>query len=192
MKKLFWTIFVLAGSINSYGQRPIILTSAGAFSIENKEVVWTQIYTRPGFRADSIYNSVLTYLHKNRTFTEITEHDGEIIARMTHYWIDTKKNRGSGGSFGFNGFWNGDVTIQIKDGRYRVVVTSLIEDQGRSGMSIYGVTNSKEIILDFSAWVLNSERDGFKNDRLSRVVIMNNALMDLFDVKQMTIAKKDW
>lgn len=192
MKNLICLVF-LTSFISSYGQypRPPVLNVVSGFSIENKEAVWTDIYIRSG-TSDSIYNSILTYLHKNRTFTEITEHDGEIIARITHFWIDPKKNRGAGGAFGFNGFWDGNVTVQVKEGKYRAIVTNLVEDQGRLGTSFYGVTSSKESILNFSAWVLSSGRDSFKNDRISRVVIMNNALSDLFDMKEVTVASKDW
>ncbi len=193
MKKLPLTTFVLVFVVNQVNAQR--LTEISGFGIQGKDAIWTQIYPCGGTK-DSIHNVALAHIQRNKAFTNVIVTDDEISTTIVHYWVDFRKNAGVGSSAGFDGFWDADVTIQVKDGKYRVIVSNLVEDVGRSASSVAfanaASSRSKELILDFSSWTLTPDRLAFKDDKTNKVVVMNSALSYLFDIKQKPLTNKDW
>lgn len=148
------------------------------FKIENNQVIWSRVFTDT-VSVQAMSNHILKYFPHTRS-QNITPNS---IAGTTDYadLIADKK--------GFNGFWKQPVKfnyiVDFKQGKYRVLINNITFKSLE--VSIYGVTNSSDSMLDDS-FIRN---DGtFRNNKMYEKIL--NELHKTFMQRFTYNTDSDW
>jgi hypothetical protein len=140
MKK-FLTLIVFLVSASSFAQ----VTTYGNFRIDNQQLVYQKV-----FLSDSItFEKLGDYIVKLPFVTDFDGSNGEMKFKINDFVVDFKK-------FGFNevtaaniiqsGKYSGDVSIDIKAGKYRVTIFNL----QLTGNIVYKKITSKESLTAYA------------------------------------------
>ena len=111
------------------------------FKIENSQVIWTHIFTDT-VSVEPMANQILKFFPHTRSQNTTSKY----LSGSTDYadLINNKK--------GLNGFWRQPVkfnyTVYFKEGKYRVLINNITFKSLE--ISVYGVTNSSDTMLDDS------------------------------------------
>lgn len=140
MIKILLLVFTFV-AVNAFGQS----TSYGNFRIDNQQLVYQKVFLN-----DSISTEKLREYLKTLPFVSgIEESNGEIKFKLNDLTVDFKK-------FGFNevttapiiqsGKFSGDVSVDVKEGKYRVTVFNL----QLTGNIVYKRITSKESLTPYA------------------------------------------
>lgn len=166
-----------------------------AFAIDNKEVVWIQVYhaQQP---ADVLSEHVRDFL-KRRPWIKNLAYDGsDIVADIENLRVDYKRYGGkymNTSSLIRTGRWSGKTRISFRDGKYRVIVFGLEYDARQPAMHAGKMSNQPHNIHGtWTDWVLNNYRSHFKKSRHLNMDMMHFQLKDNFTLTETDLIDDDW
>jgi hypothetical protein len=186
--------FIVFFFCSGYGQEDTKKTYS-SFSIDNKEVVWIQIYhvaeSRPVLK-----DQVLEFLKRKAWISNITTEDNELIADLQNFRVDYKRYGGkymNTSNLIRSGRWSGKVQISFKDGKYLVVMYALEYDAQQPAMHAGKISNEPHKIHGtWRDWVLNNYRSHFKKRRHANMDLMHFQLKDAFTLTATESIDDDW
>ena len=133
-------IFAFA-SFHAYGQS----TSYGNFRIDNQQLIYQKVFLNDSITAQKLGD----YLGTLPFVSGVEQSNGEIKFKLNDLMVDFKK-------FGFNevttapiiqsGKFSGDVSVDVKEGKYRVTVFNL----QLTGNIVYKRITSKESLTPYA------------------------------------------
>lgn len=129
MKKII-TIFLLL-PLGAFAQIPdsvqVVLAN---YTVSERTVTYSKVYDVPGKSAAEIKNILVSSFSgvPRVTLNQNTISDNQVVGTLTDHMINFRKY---GGKWGTTSIWvqypiSGKFTFQIKDNKYRVVVTDII------------------------------------------------------------------
>ena len=154
------------------------------FSVsDSNQLFWQKVY-----ESEMTYDDIHNELLNGGYFTDILNNDGIITCRMPRTTVDVKAlgyDRGSIPIYVSITDISGFVTIQVKDGRYRVTVDNIILTYNDSAVSDIGESNPIE------TWATNKNalRKGFAG---KPSVIYNTIFTDLFSFRPKAYLNDEW
>jgi hypothetical protein len=186
-------IVLLLFSFSTYGQEKNATYSA--FAIDNKEVIWVQVY-----HAQQPADRLLTLLHdflKRKSWIKNLQYDGdEIVADIENLRLDFKRYGGkymNTSNLIRTGKWSGKARISFKDGKYRVVIYGIEYDARQPAMHAGKMSNQPHMIHGtWTDWVLNNYRSQFKKSRHLNMDIMHFNLKDGFTLTETELIDREW
>jgi ribosomal protein S8 len=154
-----------------------------SFSIDNKEVVWIQIYHVAESRS-MLKEQVLEFLKRKAWISNITTEDNELFADLKNFRVDYKRYGGkymNTSNLIRSGKWTGKVRISFKEKKYRVIVYALEYDAQQPAMHAGKMSNKPHKIHGtWTNWVLNNYRSQFRRRRHTNMDLMHFQLKDAF------------
>lgn len=185
-------LIVLISSV-VYSQHKI--QTYASFAIDQKEVVWAQVYPQNDSR-ESLTTEVLDFLKRKAWIKNIEFSGQEIIADLEDFRVDYKKYGGKYINTSMlirSARWSGKVNISFKDGKYRIIVYGLHYDARQPAMHTGKMTNlAHPIHGTWTDWVLNKYRSGFRSIRRKNMDLMHLSLKDSFTLKESSFENVDW
>lgn len=170
-------------------------TTYSAFAIDNKEVIWLQVYHAQQ-RADVLGLQVHDFL-KRKAWVKNLQYDGsEIVVTLENFRVDYKRYGGkymNTSNLIRTARWSGKARISFKDGKYRVIVYGLEYDARQPAMHAGKMSNQPHMIHgSWTDWVLNNYRSNFKKSRHINMDIMHAHLKESFTLTETDFIDEDW
>lgn len=166
-----------------------------AFALENKEVVWVQVY-HAAEPADSLADHMVTFLKRKAWISDLHFDGSDLVADIRNFRVDYKRYGGkymNTSNLIRTGRWSGKTRISFKDGKYRVVVYGLEYDARQPAMHAGKMSNQPHKIHgSWTDWVLNNYRTHFKKRRHLNMDIMHFNLKDSFTLTETDFIDDDW
>jgi len=166
-----------------------------AFAINNKEVIWVQVY-HAAQPSDSLTAHVLAFLKRKAWIRDLHFDGPDIVADIQNFRVDYKRYGGkymNTSNLIRTGRWSGKARISFKDGKYRVVVYGLEYDARQPAMHAGKMSNQPHKIHGtWTDWVLNNYRTHFKRRRHTNMDIMHFNLKDNFTLTETDFIDEDW
>ncbi|MFZ6009731.1 MAG: hypothetical protein ACOYXT_05225 [Bacteroidota bacterium] len=194
MIRLLLSVVSLVGATGLYGQ--VDITSYQSFQIDNKEIVWIQIFHEPQASAEDLAAKVHNYL-KTRAWVKNIQHDGnDLVADLERYRIDYKRYGGkylNTSTVIRSGKWFGKLRVSFKEGKYRIVAYDL-NYVARQVSTQYGKmgTQNHELHGSLNDWALNKYRTSFKKSRFNNLDLIHFNLKNSFTLTENQIVDNDW
>jgi hypothetical protein len=166
-----------------------------AFAINNKEVIWVQVYhaSQP---ADSLTAHVHDFLKRKKWIKNPHLDGADLVADIENFRVDYKRCGGkymNTSNLIRTGRWSGKTRISVKDGKYRVIVYGLEYDSRQPAMHAGKMSNQPHTIHGtWTDWVLNNYRTRFKERRHLNMDIMHFNLKDGFTLTETDFIDEDW
>lgn len=188
----FSSIFFLFLSSVVFAQTPVAYRS---FHIENKEVVWVQVYHEEPV-IEKLPERLFNHL-KNKVWIKDIGFEGtDIVCELIDYRPDYKRYGGkftNTSSIIRTGKFAGKVRINFKEGKYRVILegityTALQSSTGSGKATI----EQHEISGTLSDFALNNYRTHFKKRNHLNLDILHSSFKDSFTIKVNQVIDEDW
>lgn len=154
------------------------------FSVaDNDKLIWQKVFEST-LSYDDIYNLIVN----NGSFTDIVNNNGIITCSIKPTTIDVKTfgySRGSVPMYVVTYDLTGFVSIQVKDGRYRVTVENFVMICNTDGLSKIGDETNLE------TWAV---RNGNLTKGFSKIPsdIYNRFLTEKFTLKEKSYLDNEW
>src|SRR5688500_1233553 len=100
------------------------------FAIDNKEVIWVQVYHAPQ-PADSLFDHVFKSLKRKAWIRNLHTDGDDLVADILGFRTDYKRYGGkymNTSNLIRTARWSGKTRISFKDGKYRVIVYGIEYD----------------------------------------------------------------
>jgi|GEM_PF-5994433 len=179
----------------------LILSSYGsiekyrAFHIENKEVVWVEIYHEE--KSESELSLQLQSQLKRKSWIRNMHMEGnDVVADIEDLVFDYKKY---GGKFTNTstilrtGRWDGKIRVSFKKDKYRIIIESMqytavspASGSGKASMEKHEISGT------LTSWVLNDYRTSFRKGKLENLDIMHFFLHESFQYEPNQLMDSDW
>jgi hypothetical protein len=166
-----------------------------SFSIDNKEVVWAQVY----HQHDSVKNispKLFEHLKRKVWIKNIHYEGNDILADLTEYRPDYKRYGGkymNTSSITRTGRWKGKVRISFKEGKYRVALYGLNYAARQSSTGSGKATiEQHDVSGTLGEFVLNNFRTSFKKSRMKDLDIVHYSFKDSFTLTFDQVIDSDW
>lgn len=171
------------------------ITNYQSFSIQEKEVVWIQVYHVD----DSIKNTparLFEHLKRKMWITDIHYEGTDIVANLISYRPDYKRYGGkymNTSSVTRTGRWKGRLHISFKEEKYRVILDGLSYDAKQSATGSGKATiEQHDVSGTLGEFVLNNFRSSFKKSRMKDLDIMHFSFKDSFTLTFNQLIDSDW
>ncbi|MEO5602438.1 MAG: hypothetical protein ABIR06_16070 [Cyclobacteriaceae bacterium] len=186
-------VFVLLFSSGLFGQHKI--QTYASFAIDQKEVVWVQVYPQNDAQ-ENLSGQVLDFL-KRKSWIKNLQFDGqEIMADLENFRVDYKRYGGKYMNTSMlirSARWSGKIRVSFKDGKYRVIIYGLNYDARQPSMSTGKMTQlAHPIHGTWTDWVLNNYRSAFLTRRHKNLDLMHFSLKDSFTLSEIAFDNADW
>jgi hypothetical protein len=166
-----------------------------SFSIDNKEVLWAQVYHQDD-SVKNISSKLFEHLKRKVWIKDIRYEGTDILADLTEYRPDYKRYGGkymNTSSVTRTGRWKGKVRISFKEGKYRVVLYGLNYDAKQSTTGSGKATiEQHEVSGTLGEFVLNNFRSSFKKNRMKDLDILHFSFKDSFTLTFDQVIDSDW
>jgi hypothetical protein len=186
-------LLLIISSLQASSQPGIV--SYQSFVIDNKEVVWVQVYHFED-SLQKITTRLFEHLKRKYWITGIGYDGTDIVADLISYRPDYKRYGGKFMNTSMiirTGRWTGKVRIGFKDGKYRVVLYGLnylaLQSSTGSGKA---TMEAHEITGTLTEFVLTSYRTGFKKNRLKNLDMLHLSFKDSFTLTVDQVIGSDW
>jgi hypothetical protein len=170
-------------------------TTYSSFAIDNKEVVWVQVYEGPQ-EIDVLTQQVFQFLKRKSWITNVHFDGSEVVADIKNFRVDYKRYGGkymNTSNLIRTGRWSGKTRITFKEGKYRVIVYGLEYDARQPGMHAGKMSNQPHMVHgSWTDWVLNNYRSHFKRSRHINMDIMHFNLKDGFTMTDTELIDSEW
>lgn len=146
MKKIILTLSMAVCLLSAAAQNPYTY-----LKIDNDQLIYEKVFNIDSCNAAQIETKLIAYLPTAKGVTNVKTTNGLITANFVNLLIDYKKYGGSTGGIAIFAAspLNANITIQIKDGRYKVTVSSivfLVNMLGTFGAQVV-TTNAESVFL---------------------------------------------
>ena len=170
-------------------------TNYSAFAIDNKEVIWVQVYhaRQP---AGILRQHVQEFL-KHKAWIKNLQVDGsEIVVDIDNFRVDYKRYGGrymNTSNLIRTARWSGKARVSFKEGKYRVIVYGLEYDARQPAMHTGKMSNQSHMVHgSFTDWVLNKYRSHFRKSRHINMDIMHSHLKESFTLTETEFVDDAW
>ncbi|HEX8041036.1 MAG TPA: hypothetical protein VF490_17910 [Chryseosolibacter sp.] len=184
---------VLLGSASIYGQEK--KPAYSAFILDNKEVIWVQVYETAQPSAEQ-KEQLIDLLKQKAWIDNLSEDGSDLIADVKNFRVDYKRYGGkymNTSNLIRSARWSGKVQISFKDERYRVVVYGLEYEARVPVMASGKMSNESRMVHgSWTDWVLNNYRTHFRKSRFINMDIMHFNLKDSFTVTDTRVIDDEW
>jgi hypothetical protein len=171
------------------------ITRYQSFVIDQREVVWTQVYHNEE-SADSLSLTIYDHLKRKMWIRELQRDGNDIVAELVNYRPDYKRY---GGKFRNTstiirtGKWDGKVRISFKEGKYRVILDGLHYAAKESTTGSGKATiEQHDISGTLTEFVLDDFRASFRRSRLKNLDILQLSFKDSFTLTRDQVIDTDW
>jgi hypothetical protein len=159
------------------------------FKIANNQFMYEAVFPMDSLNITQIESLLLSNLPMAKSVTNVKGSNGLITANLVNLIVDFKKYGGTqlGTAVFLNSPMNANVSIQIKEGKYKVNVGSIVFDIVIPGM--YGQLNHMQTSSE--TLFLKNEMTEFRTrgNLVESVGYMEQQLNDIFTIKPI---KSDW
>jgi len=166
-----------------------------AFSIVDKEVVWSQVY-HAEHPADTLERRVWQMLVRKPWVRNVQRQGNDLVADIEKLRVDYKRFGGkylNSSQLIRTGRWSGKIRISFRDGKYRVIVYGLEYDARQPAMHAGKMSNEAHPIHGtWTEWVLNKYRTRFLSSRHTYMDMMHACLKENFTLPQTAFIDEDW
>ncbi len=166
-----------------------------SFAIDNREVVWMQVYHHAD-SAGTLSSNLFHHLSGKVWIAELHFEGADIIGKLVDYRPDYKRYGGrylNTSSILRNGYWNGHVRISFKDGKYRVFLDGLhyraLQPATGSGKA---TIEKHEVTGSLTQWALDDYRTSFRKNRMKNLDILHMSFKDSFTLTYDQLIDRDW
>lgn len=170
-------------------------TTYSAFAIDNKEVIWVQVYHTPQ-PAAILSQHVFDFLKRKAWVRNLHVDGPEIVMDLENFRVDYKRFGGrymNTSSLIRTARWSGKARISFKEGKYRVIVYGLEYDARQPAMNAGKMSNQSHMIHgSFTDWVLNKYRSHFRKNRHVNMDILHAHLKESFTLTETEFVDEDW
>ncbi len=155
--------------------------------LENEEIIWRLVYNRPGASVDSLKAIIFNNISSDNALKIIEEGETELVAEMKEMIFEKNGD-----------LFNGRVSFEVKDGKYRVTLSGVRRFFGVKTMRLAnfgGVSNqvkNDNVGMRFEDTYL--KKDGKSLTGMKGLEIYNKLFLPQFDYKSVRDSKKetDW
>lgn len=175
------------------GQQPARATYS-YFEIENREVIWSFIYSKNNKTANELRESMIDLLKQKIWISKIEPEQEDLIVTIENYVVEYKK---LGGSYMRtplvirSGRWSAKAKISFKEGRYRVMLFGLNYLAQQTTVQHGRIRPvDTELSGTWSDFVLTESRMQFRKSKFKALHLMHESLKDNFMLPD-TPTKKD-
>jgi hypothetical protein len=194
MKRLFFLFLPLLLFTKDVSAQPGIVNYQ-SFAIDNKEVVWVQVYHYDEPMAGQSAK-LFEHLKRKAWITGIRYEGTDIIADLVKYRPDYKRYGGkfmNTSTIIRTGRWAGKVRIGFKEGKYRVILYGLTyEARHPASGSGKATIEQHDVYGTLSEFVLNDLRTAFRKNRLKNLDILHFSFKDSFTLMADQVIDSDW
>ena len=166
-----------------------------SFHIENKEVIWVQVYHEEP-TLDKLSERLFDHLKNKVWIKEIKFEDNDIVAELVDYRPDYKRYGGkftNTSSVIRTGKFAGKVRINFKEGKYRVILEGITYSALQSSTGSGKATiEQHEVSGTLSDFALNNYRTDFKKRNHLNLDILHSSFKDSFTIKINQVSDEDW
>lgn len=183
MKKLI-TIIVFLTSVICYAQNLYTY-----FKIDNGQLVYERIYNIDSIAAGKIDTLLQQQLPTAKGITNVQSNNGAITCSIVDLIVNYKKYGGTamGTAMFLNDPFTANVSIQIKEGKYKITVTNIVFNLVVP--TAYGISHVKQAAE--TTFLKNSSTEFKTRDKLIEAgKYMELQFNDIFTIK--IIQKTDW
>jgi hypothetical protein len=192
MRKLFFVFFIL--TLQASGQDSGIINYQ-SFSIDNKEVVWAQVYHHEE-TTENLSKRFFEHLKQKVWISNIHYEGSDILADLINYRPDYKRYGGKFRNTSMiirTGKWAGKVRISFKEGKYRVILYGLTYEAQQSATGSGKATiEQHDVSGTLTGFVLNDYRSAFRKNRLKNLDILHVSFKDSFTLTIDQVISSDW
>lgn len=182
MKKILYTITILLVSTICYAQPQNI-------KIDNGQFIYEKIFTIDSLTAGKLDTLLQQYLPTQKGVTNLKIINQVISANFTNLFINWAKYDANNLSSITHAPMTGNINIQIKDGKYKVLVNTIAFNLNMpnvmTGTSYSQVVSAETIFLKS-----DKQRFRTREDVVRLINAIDLDLTDLFAIK--TAQKTDW
>ena len=161
------------------------------FELNESELYWRFIYTYSG-SADSLRKAV-SQLLRNKTFTQnVIRTETGYTGELSHYRVNCKRyGRKYTNTLRmyWEGNWKGKFKVEVKEGRYRVTIYGLYYEINTP--PDYKHTPQGPMKGKYIDVLCGKDYTCFRKSELGHMPLMNIALKDEFDIKNLKAASAD-
>jgi hypothetical protein len=166
-----------------------------SFHIENKEVVWIQVFHEEPL-VDDLSKRLFEHL-KNKVWIKNIKFEGpDIVAELNEYRPDYKRYGGkftNTSSVIRTGKFAGTIRISFKDGKYRVVIEGITYEALQSSTGSGKATiEQHQVSGTLNDFALNNLRTDFKKRNRLNLDILHSSFKDSFTIKVNQVIDEDW
>lgn len=171
------------------------ITRYRSFVIDNREVVWIQVYHHADSAGD-LSRKVFAHFDRKAWIGNLRYEGDELVADLADYRPDYRRYGGkymNTSSVVRNGEWEGKVRISFKDGKYRVILEELLYEvwQPRTG-SGRATIEQHQVSGTLDEWALDDYRNTFKTRRMVNLDILHLSFKDSFTLTRDQVIDSDW
>lgn len=192
MKRLFLTCLLLLASAVTFSQTSV---SYRSFHIENKEILWLQVFHEEHADID-LSKSIFDHLRNKSWIKNLRYEQSTLVAEIHDYRPDYKRYGGkftNTSSVVRTGKFSGNVRIDFKEGKYRVVLEGITYKALQSSTGSGKATiEQHEVYGTLNDFAMNNLRTGFKKRNHVNLDILHSSFKDSFTIKLNQLIDEDW
>lgn len=181
MKKLITICILLIVIKNAAAQIPNL-------KIDNGNFVYEKVFNQELLSATKIDSMLQQYLPTQKGVSNLKSNNSQITASFQNLFINYKKYDAHNGSLICNAPLNANITIQIKEGKYKVLVNSIVittTGPTLGSMQMITQTSSAE-----SLFLKNNQTEFRTNSGIEKMMdAIQQQFTDMFTIKQIN---NDW
>lgn len=190
MRSILFLSFITTQVLSQHG-----ITNYQSFAIDNKDVVWMQVYHQDD-STKKLPADMFEYLKQKGWINNIRFEDAQITADIVNYRPDYKRYGGkfmNTSAIIRTGRWSGKVKINFKEHKYRVILYDLHFDarQTTTGEGKATIV-SHDISGTLGNFALHNYRMSFKKARLMDLDILHFSFKDSFTLMMNQLIDSDW
>lgn len=189
--KFFCLVFCCIATA-TFAQNPVAYRS---FHIEDKEVVWVQVYHEEPV-IDNLQQRLFDHLKNKVWIRNIALEGTDIVAELIDYRPDYKRYGGkftNTSSIVRTGKFAGKVRVNFKEGKYRVILEGITYSALQSSTGSGKATiEQHEVSGTLSDFALNNYRTNFKKRNGINLDILHSSFKDSFTIKVNQVIDEDW
>jgi len=181
--------------LSQYAFAQPLVTSYQAFSVTNGEVLWVQVYHHDD-PANILSEKLFNHLRRKTWITDLQREGDDIVGTLINYRPDYKRYGGTFRNTSIvvrTGKWEGKVRINVRNGKYRVILESLHYEAQQPATGSGKATIQKHAVSgNLAQWALNRYRTLFRKKRFTNLDIMHVSFKDSFTLVADQLIDSDW
>lgn len=195
MTRQWAVLFTLSVSLSlpAYAQREI--TTYQGFNVVNREVIWVRVFHQEE-PAAVLSEKLFTHLSRKAWIENVRYEGKDLVGNLINYRPDYKRYGGKFRNTSIllrTGRWDGKVTINIQDGKYRVILEGLHYEAQQARTGSGKATIEKHPVSGvLSQWALNDYRTSFRRKRFNNLDILHLSFSDSFTLTTNQLIDGDW
>lgn len=169
--------------------------SLSCIKISNAKVYFEKVYNLEGLSKDEVDSVLHSFIPGIASISQYSENKNSITARFEKAEMPLRKYglRGFTSSYLIQSPFNANISIESKDGKYKVIVSGIYFDSGNS-LTIGGVSGKIDGTFEDIAYLKGKSRlvTPTNEQRFREAKAFERYLSDTFEYKSPAETKSDW